>query len=256
VHRIGIAIVILAARAAAQDSVTKSVPIYAPPVPAHSILALRDDLQLTDGQVSKLKALEATQLAVLSRQTAAFLRAEADLLDAIRRDDIAIRRLALEKRAKIAIDAEVVRLQAEKDGRAQLTADQRAKLATMGEPPGISGGPNEVAVWQSIVAPPPLTRTLRFAAPLDSTEVRISVMPIFADIYVDDVKIGSGRHFVKLAIGQHLVLYHAAGCTDITIAISVLKGPPIVIPRQTLTCSDAGKKEGRSFLTGPLSTYR
>ena len=236
-HRIGIAIVLFATRAAAQDSVTKDLPIYAPPVPAHAILALRDDLQLTDGQVSKLKALETTQFALLSRETAAFLRAEADLLDAIRRDDLAVRRLALEKRAKIAIDAEVARLQADKDARALLTADQRAKLATIGEPQGISGVSNEVAVWQSIVAQPPLTRTLHYAPVLDSTEVRISVMPIYADIYVDDVKIGSGRRFAKLAIGQHMLLYHATGCTDVTLAISVNKGPPIVVPRQTLTCT-------------------
>jgi Spy/CpxP family protein refolding chaperone len=230
------AIVLFATTAAAQDSVTKDLPIYEPPVPARSILALRDDLQLTEAQVSKLRSLETTQLALLSRETAAFLRAEADLLDAIRRDDLAVRRLTLEKRARVAIDAEVARLQTEKDARAVLTADQRAKLAALGEPQG-SGVSREVAVWQSIVAQPPLTRALHFAPPLDSTEVRISVMPIYADIYLDGIKIGSGRRFVKLAIGQHVLLYHAAGCTDVTLPILIEKGPPIVVPRQTLTCS-------------------
>ena len=234
-RRIGIAIVLFATRAAAQDSLPKSQPTYETPVPASWILGLRDTLQLSDAQISRLRALETTQTASLSRATAAFLRAEAGLLDATRRDDLALYRVALEKRARIAIDAEVGRRQAEKDSRTVLTGDQRAKLTTSGD--ALAGHANEVAVWQSIVALPPLTRPVHLAPQLDSTEVRISVTPIFADIYVDDVKIGSGRHFVKLALGQHVLLYHAAGCTDITIPISVVKGPPIVIPRKTLTCS-------------------
>jgi Spy/CpxP family protein refolding chaperone len=238
----GIAIVLFAttaaAAAAAQDSAAKNPPpIYEPPVPARSILALRDDLQLSDAQLAKLKAFETTQIASLSRATAAFLRAEADLLDASRRDDVAAHRLALEKRAKIAIDAEVGRLQAEKDSRAVLTADQRAKLVTISDSLGLGGVMSEVAVWQSIVTPPPLTRVVHFAPPLDSVEVRIAVMPIYADIYLDGLKIGSGRRFVRLAIGAHTLLYHAAGCTDITVPITVEKGPPLVVPRQTLTCS-------------------
>jgi Spy/CpxP family protein refolding chaperone len=235
-HRIGIAI-LFATTAAAQDSVARNQPIYQPPVPARSILVLRDKLQLSDVQVSRLKSLETTQLASLSRATAVFLRAEADLLDASHRDDIAVQRLALEKRAKVAIDAEVGRLQAVKDSRAVLTADQRAALATIGDPPELTGISSEVAVWQSIVAQPPLTRAVHVAPPTDSAEVRISVMPIYADIYLDGLKVGSGRRFVKLAIGQHVLLYHAAGCTDVTLQLTVEKGPPIVVPRQTLTCS-------------------
>lgn len=236
----GLAIVLFAATAAAaQDSLAKDAPlVHEPPVPARSILALRDQLQLSDAQISKLKLLETTQTASLSRATAAFLRAEADLLDASRRDDLAVYRLALEKRSKVAIDAEVGRLQAEKAARALLTADQRAKLITISEAQELAGVPNEVSVWQPIVAAPPLTRVLRVAPQLDSAEVRISVMPIYADIYLDGVKIGSGRRFVKLAIGVHTLLYHAAGCTDVTVPITVEKGPPVVVPRQTLTCSE------------------
>lgn len=237
-RRIGIAIALFATAAGAQDSLTRSQPVYAgAPVPARSILALQEKLQLSDAQLSKLMTLETAQAVSLSRATAAFLRAEADLLDAGRRDDIALYRVALEKRSKVAIDAEIVRLQSEKDSRAVLTADQRATLATVGESRGLAGLPNEVAVWQPIVAPPPLTRAVHVAPVLDSAEVRISVMPIYADIYVDDLKIGSGRHFVTLPIGQHMLLYHAAGCTDVTLPISVVKGPPIVVPKQTLTCS-------------------
>lgn len=234
-YRIGMAIVLCATAAAAQDSVTKDLPIYEPPVPARSILAVRDDLQLSEAQVSKLRALETTQLALLSRQTAAFLRTEADLLDAIRLDDVAVRRLALEKRARVAIDAEVARLQAEKDARAVLTSEQRTRLPTLADAQG-AGASSEVAVWQSIVAQPPLTRPLHLTPPRDSTEVRISVLPIYADIYLDGTKIGSGRRFLKLAVGAHALLYHAAGCTDVTLPILVEKGPPLVVPRQTLSC--------------------
>ncbi len=236
-RRSGIAIALFATAAGAQDSLTKSQPAYDPPIPARSILALQEKLELSDAQVSKLRALERTQVASLSRATAAFLRAEADLLDAGRRDDIALYRVALERRSKVAIDAEIVRLQSEKDSRAVLTADQRLTIGTVAESREVAGMPNEVTVWQSIVAPPPLTRTVHVAPVLDSAEVRISVMPIYADIYVDDIKIGSGRHFVRLPIGQHMLLYHAAGCTDVSVPISVVKGPPIVAPRQTLACS-------------------
>ena len=236
-HRLGIAILLFATTAGAQDSLTKNQPVYGPPVPARSILAVREKLQLSDGQIAKLRALETTQVASLNRATAAFLRAEADLLDAGRRDDIGIQRTALEKRAKVAIEAEVGRLQAEKNSRAVLTASQLETLATIAWPVDRAGPPNEVAVWQPIVAPPPLTRAVHVASVFDSAEVRISVMPIYADIYIDDVKIGSGRHFVRLPVGQHVLLYHAAGCTDVTLPISVVKGPPIVVPRQTLTCS-------------------
>src|SRR5207247_543524 len=127
------------------------------------------------------------QVAGLAKFTAAYLRADADLLDASRKDDIAIRRLALEKRAKIAIDAEVARLQAEKDSRAVLSADQKAKLEVIldiGEP-GMKG--KRQALWTPLVAPATLGG-LNYAlldsaaVPSDSNLVRFRVIPSFAEI--------------------------------------------------------------------------
>lgn len=230
----GIAIVFFATTAAAQDSLTRSAAIYEPRVPARSVLALREELHLSDAQVSRLKTLEALQVASLGRATAAFLRAEADLLDANRGEDIVLRRAALEKRSRIAIDGEIARLQAEKDSRAVLTADQRAKLVSVSPEPSTMS--NDVAVWQSIVAPPPLSRIVRRADTADSVEVRMAVLPNYADIYLNGMKIGTGRKFVMLPVGRHELLYHAPGCTDIKLQITVEKGPPLLIPVQTLAC--------------------
>lgn len=231
----GLALSVFAAPAMAQDSASARAPAYDPPIPARAFLSFRAELELSDAQVAKLKTLETTQVVALTKATAAFLRAEADLLD-IKRDDLAAYRVALEKRAKVAIDAEVIRLQAEKDSRAVLTADQRTKAGAIDGLQSLRTT-NDVTVWQSVVAPPPVTRMVNRGIVPDSTEVRISVTPTYADIYLDGVKIGSGRRFVSLPVGGHTLLYHAEGCTDIVLPISVAKGPPMVVPPQKLTCS-------------------
>jgi len=115
-----------------------------------------------------------------------------------------------------------------------LTAEQRAKVAS--EPAEPSAATNDVMVWQAVVALPPLTRVVRLAAPLDSAEVRLSVMPIYADIYLDGIKIGSGRRFVKLAIGAHTLLYHARDA-PMSAFRSSWKKDRRCVPRQTLTCN-------------------
>src|SRR5207248_3562809 len=99
-----------------------------------------------------------------------------------------------------------------------------------------SAMPNDVAVWQAIVAPPPLSRIVRQDQP-DSVEVRMSVLPNYADIYLNGTKVGTGRKFLMLPVGRHELLFHAPGCTDIKVQISVEKGPPLLIPVQTLACT-------------------
>ena len=75
---------------------------------------------------------------------------------------------------------------------------------------------------------------------LDSTELRISVTPNYADIYIDGLKIGTGRRFMKLPVGQHVLLFHATGCADVVLPIAVEKGPPLVVPTQKLSCTNTG----------------
>jgi Spy/CpxP family protein refolding chaperone len=202
--------------------------------PAQAILAVKDDLQLTASQVSRLRSLETAQSTALSRAMAAYLRAEADLLDAIRVDSLPLRRTALEKRAKSAIDAEMSRLQAEKDARAVLTQDQRTKLAELPVWTDARRLSIESSAWEALVVPAAAAR--KNLDVTDSTEVRITVMPTWADIYIDGKRIGSGKKFLFVAIGTHAVLFHATGCKDVTTTIEVLKGPPIVLPTQTLDC--------------------
>jgi hypothetical protein len=72
--------------------------------------------------------------------------------------------------------------------------------------------------------------------PVDSNEVRFSVSPTYADVYVDGTKVGSGRVRTRLPVGPHQVRYFAQGCTAEEIPISVQKGEPQIIPSRTLTC--------------------
>ena len=230
----GIAFAGVATIAAAQVPTTRDTLLAEPMVPARLILGVRDDLQLSDVQVSRLKTLAKAQIASLSRSTAAYFRADADLLDVSQRDDVAAHRLALEKRAKIAIDAEVARWQANKDSRAVLTADQRARFAGLDVPKELGA---TVSAWQHIVEPPVLLRRPLTAEVLDSGEVRLAVLPNYADIYVDGLKVGIGRKFQKVPVGEHTLMFHAAGCTDIIVTITVDKGPAQIVPLQKLICS-------------------
>jgi hypothetical protein len=237
-HRwlIGIALVGLTSVSFAQGSPGRDPLLYEPPVPAQAILALRDDLQLTESQISKLTTLATTQLAALSRATAAFLRADADLLDASRADDLVIHRLALEKRAKIAIDAEVARLQAQKNASALLTDQQRTKLAEVTRPQQAGWVASDATVWQPLVSPPRLSR-VRPAEPVDSGEIRVSVSPSYAEIYLDGQMIGLGRKFTRLPVGSHELRLQAPGCTEVKMTIQVEKSSVQLIPPQKLICS-------------------
>src|SRR3954471_15595811 len=152
-------------------------------VPAQAVLAVADDLQLTQAQIDKLHALERAQFAATSKSAASFLRAEADLLDAMRGEDLILRRAALEKRSKIAIDAEIARLQADKDSRAVLLPDQRQRLASMTVPVAPTACADAYP-WQQLVAPPPISRTV-VAATIDSGTLRMKVTPSYVDIFID-----------------------------------------------------------------------
>jgi hypothetical protein len=72
--------------------------------------------------------------------------------------------------------------------------------------------------------------------PVDSAEVRISVMPPHADIQVDGVRIGSGRVARKLPVGQHLLRYSAVNCDPEDRSITVSPGEPLLVPVLTLQC--------------------
>src|SRR3954464_9014455 len=139
----------------AQAVAPKDSLIAPPRVPAQSLIDARDALQLSEGQLAKLRVLARAQAAALTHATASYLRAEADLLDASRKDDIAGRRLALEKRAKIGIDGEIARLQGEKDARVRLTIDQREKLQQMLDRAETEPRENFSAAWAPLVTPSP-----------------------------------------------------------------------------------------------------
>ena len=215
----------------------------APVVPARAMLAVRDDLQLSTAQIARLRSLEAAQTATMNRATAAYLRAEADLLDAIRLDSLPLRRAALERRAKVAIDAEMARLQADREARAVLLQEQRDKLATLPRQSEALVVLKESAIWDALVAPPPATRLSPVV--VDSAEVRITVTPTWADIYIDSTKVGTGKKFLWLPVGGHSVLVHAVGCKDALVNITVEKGPAMIVT-QTLNCSEPSWSRSRS----------
>lgn len=194
--------------------------------PATVVLRLRDSLVLQDEQVARLIDLEKAQTTALAKATAAFLRAEADVIESAASLDLVARRKALESRAKVAIDADVARVKGEKDVRAMLSARQNAAFDW---PPPSSGAP----LWHSLVTPVHLT--LPAEQPVDSGEVRVSVTPNYADIYIDGVRRATGRKFFMLPVGKYELRLHAAGCQELAMPIEVAKGPPQLITR-TLTC--------------------
>lgn len=202
-------------------------------VPAAMALQVQSSLSLDSGQTAKLRDLARTQSAAMERATAAYLRAEADLLDASRSDDLALRRAALEKRSRLAIEAEMLRARSEKEVRSVLSSRQNAILFD----PWTARGRDRVP-WQGLVAPVPLIALADQAA--DSGEVRISVTPNHADIYLGDEKMGTGRRFLRLPVGKYDFRLFAIGCTEVVIPVEVRKGRPVIVSRE-LECKDGAR---------------
>jgi hypothetical protein len=203
----------------------------AAPVPATILLAMGSDLVLDSAQARKLRELETLQTAALAKANAMFLRAEADVIEAGRTDDPLARRTALEKRARSAIDAEIMRLKWEKDARAVLTAKQSQSLPASIAAAAPRG--TKPMLWRPLVAP--LSLSIPIEA-VDSGEVRISVTPNYADIYINGEKRGTGRRFMFLPVGEHEVMLSAAGCERKTVRVTVIKNGPTLVS-QTLTCT-------------------
>jgi hypothetical protein len=196
-------------------------------VPAARILRYRTDLRLDSAQAGRLRDLTREQNEVLGRATSAFLHAEAELVDATRSSDMGIRRAAMEKRSRAAVDGELARLRAEKDARALLTNRQVTMLDILLTE--TVDDPRTHPIWESQVAPLPLN-AMPFAAP-DSGDVRIAVSPLTAEIYVDDRLIGFGRVAIRLPVGNHGLKFRTPSCTD-TRALLIAKGPPSVLTQQ------------------------
>jgi hypothetical protein len=76
----------------------------------------------------------------------------------------------------------------------------------------------------------------RIRPPADSNEVRFSVSPIYAEVYVDGVRVGAGRARAKLPVGSHQVRYTGQGCTAEEISLTVTKGEVQTLPLRQLTC--------------------
>ena len=72
--------------------------------------------------------------------------------------------------------------------------------------------------------------------PVDSSDVRLSVIPLYADILIDGSRIGSGRTAKRLPVGPHTVTYSAPGCQSEDRSITVSKGQTLTVPSLTLTC--------------------
>ena len=193
--------------------------------PAERVLRFRSDLRLDSIQVRKLGELAKLQVAALTKATSAFLRAEADLLDAMRSDDLAIRRTALEKRARMAIDAEMIRLRAEKDTRAVLT-EMQADLAPILFMEMQERRERTHPLWESQVAPLPLNAS-PFVVP-DSGNARIAVDPLTAEIYVGDSLAGTGRLAMRLPLGQHTLKFRTPACVEV-VQVTIVKGPPATV---------------------------
>ncbi|HMC55555.1 MAG TPA: serine/threonine-protein kinase [Gemmatimonadaceae bacterium] len=74
------------------------------------------------------------------------------------------------------------------------------------------------------------------AAPRDSSEVRLAVIPLYADILIDGRKVGSGRVRTTLPVGPHTVRYNALNCDAEDRSIAVVKGEALIVPNLTMTC--------------------
>jgi hypothetical protein len=87
--------------------------------------------------------------------------------------------------------------------------------------------------------PTQTTREPTKAAPpvkVDTSEVRLAVFPIHAEIFVNGRSVGKGRARDRLATGSHTVRYQAVGCVPEEATISVSDGRPLVVPPRTLNC--------------------
>ena len=100
--------------------------------PARMLLAMRDQLALTDEQVRRLEALAATQRDALRPNEPAMLRARADLMEATQKDDLVAARAAMDRMARLRTDAAMAQLQARKAARDVLTPEQRTRLEDRG----------------------------------------------------------------------------------------------------------------------------
>ncbi len=95
--------------------------------PASALLRMRGQLDLTDDQVKKLEALQATPRP--ERNQSDMLRAQADLMDATKGDvNIEKARAAFDRMARIRTDAQLAQLKTRQDVRGVLTQAQRAKF--------------------------------------------------------------------------------------------------------------------------------
>ena len=199
-------------------AVAQSVAPFA--APADRILKVRVELKLDSAQMLKLRELGRSQSEALARATANYLRAEAALLESSRGSDFGARRSAMEKRSKAAIEGEMLRLAAEKEARAVLSARQGDLLdiiLTESEDSSARHRP----IWDSQTAPLPLT-AVPFAV-ADSETVRIAVTPLTSEIFIDNQSAGFGRVAVRLPVGAHMLKFRSPSCTD-TKPIVVAKG--------------------------------
>ena len=69
---------------------------------------------------------------------------------------------------------------------------------------------------------------------LDSNQVRFTVFPLHADIFVDDTRLGAGRVVRYVRLGEHTVRFSAQGCAAQVQTLTVVKGEAIVVPPVTL----------------------
>ena len=75
------------------------------------------------------------------------------------------------------------------------------------------------------------------AVVLDSGEVRVSVDPNYADILVDGTKVGTGRKFITLPIGTHIITFSAPQCNAPAYPLQLTKGQVLLVPTQKMTCT-------------------
>jgi hypothetical protein len=179
--------------------------------PADRILRFRAELKLDTAQMLKLRDLSRSQNAVLARATSNYLRAEADLLEASRVSDLGVRRAAMEKRSRAAIDGEMLRLTADKEARALLSQAQLDLFEFLLTESGDSGT-RARPLWESQVAPLPLA-AFPFAAP-DSETVRIMTEPLTTEIFVDNQSVGFGRVAIRLPVGPHTLKFRSPTCVQ------------------------------------------
>lgn len=107
--------------------------------PAADLLRMREQLELTDEQVTRLEALRAAPRPSMNQ--ADMLRAQADLMDATNGDiNTDKARAAFDRMAKMRTDVQISQLRARQDARNVLTPSQRTKLDAFGANRRARGG--------------------------------------------------------------------------------------------------------------------